>query len=111
MRENLPEEVEIATWSTVHKWLQGKTLISERTKEGLAAAKAKGTRLGRPKGARGKSVLDGKEDEICILLEKQVSKASIAKILGVSRIAVHHFIRSRNLDSGADAPQSQEHRP
>ena len=69
------------------------------------------SRLGRPKGARGKSVLDGKEDEICILLEKQVSKASIAKILGVSRTAVHHFIRSRNLDSGADAPQSQEHRP
>ena len=37
-----------------------RALISERTKEGLAAAKAKGKRLGRPKGALGTSRLDGK---------------------------------------------------
>ena len=64
-------------------------LISERTKEGLAAARAKGRRLGRPKGARGKPKLDGQEEEIRLLLQKQVSKASIAKILGVSRTALH----------------------
>ena len=39
-------------------------LISERTKEGLAAAKAKGKLLGRPKGALGTSRLDGKEQDI-----------------------------------------------
>ena len=59
-------------------------LISQRTKEGLAAARAKGRLLGRPKGALGKSKLDGKEEEIRMLLEKTVSKASIAKIVGVS---------------------------
>ena len=53
-------------------------LISERTKEGLAAAKAKGKLLGRPKGALGTSRLDGKEQDIRALLGKDVSKASIA---------------------------------
>jgi DNA invertase Pin-like site-specific DNA recombinase len=73
-------------------------LISERTKEGLAAARAKGRRLGRPKGSLGTSKLDGKEGEIRMLLGKEVSKASIAKIVGVSRTALHHFIRTRKLD-------------
>jgi hypothetical protein len=44
---------------------------------GLAAARAKGRLLGRPKGALGKSKLDGKEAEIRLLLEKKVSKASM----------------------------------
>ena len=86
-------------------------LISERTKEGLAAAKAKGKLLGRPKGALGTSRLDGKEEEIRILLQKQVSKASIAKIVGVSRTAMHHFINSRKLDPKASQPRSPTHRP
>ncbi|MEA3163923.1 MAG: hypothetical protein QOE88_1741, partial [Verrucomicrobiota bacterium] len=43
-------------------------LISERTREGLASARAKGRLLGRPKGVLGKSRLDGKEEEIRLLL-------------------------------------------
>ena len=81
-------------------------LISQRTKEGLAAARAKGRLLGRPKGALGKSKLDGKEEEIRMLLEKEVSKASIAKIVGVSRTALHHFIRTRKLDPKASKGQN-----
>lgn len=72
-------------------------LISERTKEGLAAARAKGKIIGRPKGVLGRSKLDGKEEEIRILLSKGVGKSSIAKILGVSRTALYHFIQTRKL--------------
>jgi DNA invertase Pin-like site-specific DNA recombinase len=72
-------------------------LISERTCEGLAAARAKGRVLGRPKGSHGTSCLDGKEGEIQMLLAKKVSKASIAKILDVSRSALLYFISSRKL--------------
>ncbi len=72
-------------------------LISMRTKEGLAAAKASGKRLGRPKGVLGKSKLDGREDEIKRLLALGVSKASIAKITGVDRSTLYNFIKSRGL--------------
>jgi DNA invertase Pin-like site-specific DNA recombinase len=72
-------------------------LISERTKEGLAAVRAQGRLLGRPKGSLGRSKLDGKEGEIRMLLEKEVSKASIAKILGVSATNLRHFMRTRKL--------------
>ena len=81
-------------------------LISERTKEGLAAAKAKGKLLGRPKGALGTSRLDGKEQDIRALLGKDVSKASIAKILNVSRSALFHFIQTRKIAPGC--PQGSE---
>ena len=72
-------------------------LISERTKEGLAAARAKGKLLGRPKGSLGHSKLDGREDEIQMLLNKGVSKTSIAKITDVSRTNLLHFIKTRQL--------------
>jgi DNA invertase Pin-like site-specific DNA recombinase len=74
-------------------------LIAERTKEGLIAAKAQGKRLGRPKGAFGKSKLDGKEQEIQLLLRKHVSKASIARIVEVSPTTLQHCIHTRKLQS------------
>ena len=74
-----------------------RTLLSLRTKEALAAARAAGKRLGRPPGALGKSKLDGKEREIQTLLGLQVSKASIAKITGVDRSTLYHFMQSRRL--------------
>ena len=72
-------------------------LISERTREGLARARSSGKRLGRPKGSLGVSRLDGKEDEIRRFLKLGVSKSSIAKITGVSRQTLYHFIRTREL--------------
>lgn len=74
-------------------------LISERTKEGLARARAEGKLLGRPKGSRGASKLDGKEAEIREYLKKGVNKANIAKIYGVSWPTIHHFILTRKLAS------------
>ena len=79
-------------------------LIAERTKEGLAAAKAKGKQLGRPKGALGKSKLDGKEEEIKRLLQKKVSKASIARIVDVSPMTLENFIRTRKLQPSKRRP-------
>src|SRR3954453_19789162 len=86
-------------------------LIWERTKEGLAAARAKGRLLGRPRGSLGPSKLDGKEGEIQMLLEKEVSKASIAKIVGVSPTNLRHFIRTRKLASKNTKGQDQQRRP
>jgi DNA invertase Pin-like site-specific DNA recombinase len=74
-------------------------LIAERTKEGLAAAKARGKRLGRPQGALSKSKLDGKAEDIRSLLQKNVSKTSIARIMDVAQTTLYHFIRTRKLQS------------
>jgi len=66
-----------------------RNLISQRTKEALARKKAEGRILGRPKGSKSKlKKLSGKEIEIKSLLDKKVSKAAIARILGVHRLTV-----------------------
>ena len=72
-------------------------LVSIHTKEGLAAARGKGKKLGRPKGSLGRSKLDGRTEEIRRLLALGVSKGSIAKIMGVERGTVNHFVKSRGL--------------
>ena len=73
-------------------------LISERTREGLARAKASGKKLGRPKGSLGVSRLDGKEDEIRRFLKLGISKSALAKITGVSRLTLYHFLGTRGLN-------------
>src|SRR3954447_7996845 len=86
-------------------------LISERTKEGLVAARARGRLLGRPKGSLGTSKLDGKEGEIRKLLEKEVSKRSLAKIMDVSTTNLRHFIRTRKLAPEAPKGTSKSQAP
>lgn len=73
-------------------------LISERTKAGLAAARARGKVLGRPKGSTGKTKLDGKENFIKNELKYGVPKTVIARKLGVSRGCLVSFIKVRKLD-------------
>ena len=72
-------------------------LVFIHTKEGLAAARSKGKKLGRPKGSLGRSKLDGRTAEIKRLLALGVSKGSIAKIMGVTRGTLNHFVKSRGL--------------
>lgn len=73
-------------------------LISQRTKEGVAQAKAQGKKPGRKKGVRVTSKLDGKEDTILDLWQKNIPLSNIARILGVHRGTVAHFIKSRNIN-------------
>ena len=94
-RQNLQTKVTVTLFSLFAEI--ERELISMRTKEGLAAARASGKRLGSPKGRLGQSKLSGREDEIQQLLDLHVSKSSIAKITGVDRSTLYHFIRSRHL--------------
>lgn len=56
--------------------------ISMRVKQGLAAARAKGVKLGRPKGSRNKKrVLDPYRDEILKYLQKGIDLASVRKLI------------------------------
>jgi DNA invertase Pin-like site-specific DNA recombinase len=71
--------------------------ISARTKEALAKCKAKGIKLGRPKGPATVLKLDGYRDQIIEYLNKGVSKRSIAKIIECSPATLYHWIRRRKI--------------
>jgi len=56
--------------------------ISMRVKQGLAAARAKGVKLGRPQGSRNRErVLDADRDRILDYLQRGVNLANIRKII------------------------------
>jgi DNA invertase Pin-like site-specific DNA recombinase len=71
-------------------------LISQRTKEALARLRKQGKKLGRPKGS-GKSSLDQHYEQIKELIEKGVSIASIAKILGRHYNTVYNYVKKKKL--------------
>ena len=59
-----------------------RTFVSRRTKQGLAAVKAKGIKLGRPKGHKNKKrALDLHREEIMSLLNLGVNLTAIRKII------------------------------
>lgn len=62
-----------------------RTLIKERQREGIALAKAKGTKLGRPK------ITPEKAEAIHQMLKDGKSKAEIALKLGISRATVYNI--------------------
>ena len=69
-------------------------LISERTKQGLIAAKERGKLLGRPKGS-GKSKLDQFELEIEALLKNGSSKIFIAKKYDTSLTNLYKWMKKK----------------
>jgi len=72
-------------------------LLSERTRMALAARRAAGVKLGRPKGATGKSVLDDRRAAIEELLRHRVSKAAIARMMAVSKSTLHSYLTTRGI--------------
>ncbi len=71
-------------------------LLKSRVKEGLDAAKARGVKLGRKPGPA-KSKLDPHKDKIQEYLDKEISKASIAKLLDVNKQTLYSFIKKHKM--------------
>ena len=72
-------------------------LISERTKEGMRTAKAKGRLIGRPKGP-GRSKLDPDKDRILELLRRGVPKTTVARQFDTTSANLHTWLRKRGID-------------
>jgi putative DNA-invertase from lambdoid prophage Rac len=69
-------------------------LISERTKSALREKQKQGVILGRPKG---KSVLDGKKEQIQELAKIGLSNCKIARCLGVHRHTLTNYLKQSKL--------------
>jgi DNA invertase Pin-like site-specific DNA recombinase len=71
-------------------------LISKRTTEGLRAARAKGTLLGRPKGP-GKSKLDKYREEIVALIKTGSTQTYLAKKYSTTQPNLYNWLRKNGL--------------
>ena len=67
------------------------------TKEALFQCKAKGIKLGRPKGPAPMLKLDTERDHIIDYLKKGVSKRSIARIVECSPATLYAWLKRRNI--------------
>lgn len=73
-------------------------LVSLRTKEALAAKRAQGVKLGKPKGTIQASKFDKDRDTIEELLALGLSVRKIAKLLGLSNhVGLNTYVRKRKL--------------
>ena len=78
-----------------------RNLISQRTKEALSRIKASGRKLGRQFGSRNKKhILDGKEKDILKLINKDLPKKQIAKLMRVSIFTLYQFLKNNPYQNG-----------
>jgi DNA invertase Pin-like site-specific DNA recombinase len=76
-----------------------RSMISSRTKEALARKRSEGRRLGRPKGRLSQvTKLTGKDAIIQDYIKRDIPQTVMAKLLGVNRITLRHYIFTRKLD-------------
>lgn len=73
-------------------------LISDRTRNSLQRLKDEGKHLGRPYGFTYKK-LEKKHNKIKELLDKNVSKSEIARIMGCTWSTLHRYINESILNS------------
>ena len=74
-------------------------LISERTKMSLDKLKSQGKHLGRPFGAKSKSLkLSKNTKRVKDLMAKGLPKAQIARLLGVDKLTLYRFLKKLEED-------------
>ncbi|WP_214103261.1 recombinase family protein [Acrocarpospora catenulata] len=78
-------------------------LIVQGTHEGLAAARARGQRLGRPPAMDAEMVARARR----LLTQPEETVASIAKLLGVSRATLYRYIPELGPSGSAELPGAQ----
>jgi DNA invertase Pin-like site-specific DNA recombinase len=75
-----------------------RSLLALRTREALARRRQAGQPIGRPRGRLStQTKLTGRDEEIQLLLQKQVAVSAIARIMGVHRTTMASYITSRHL--------------
>ena len=75
-------------------------LISERTKMSLDKLKSQGKHLGRPFGAKSKSLkLSKNTKKVKDLMAKGLPKAQIARLLGVDKLTLYRFLKKLEEDA------------
>ncbi len=95
-QQNMTSKIVITIFSLLAEL--ERDLISLRTKEALAAKKAQGIKLGKPKGTIQKSKFDKDRERIVELLDLGLSVRKIAKHLDLSNhIGLNMYINKRRL--------------